>query len=95
MWVLFVHLFRDTSISSQLIVHLTEIAQSNFNVIFILKKWIIFLAGKKRIVAIEFAERSEEISIGPNLELSVTLRPFKALDDNGNEGFGILHLGKR
>ncbi|KAG8192077.1 hypothetical protein JTE90_025340 [Oedothorax gibbosus] len=51
-------------------------------------------SGKIQNFAIEFTKQKEVIMVGPNLELSVTLQPFKVTTDDGYNGYGILHFGK-
>ncbi|GFT10397.1 hypothetical protein NPIL_125751 [Nephila pilipes] len=55
-----------------------------------------FLLGKKKQkCTIKFIGPEKQFYIGPQLEWILRFRLFKAILDNGDEGYGVLHLGMK
>ncbi|PRD30108.1 UNVERIFIED_CONTAM: pps [Trichonephila clavipes] len=54
-----------------------------------------YYCKKKQQCTIEFISPEKQFHIGPQLEWTLHFRWFKVVLDNGDEGYGVLHLGNR
>ncbi|XP_055937267.1 putative phosphoenolpyruvate synthase isoform X2 [Argiope bruennichi] len=50
---------------------------------------------KKHRSILEFNENEKIVHLGPDLEWTMTIKSFKVISDNGDEGYGVLHFGMR